>query len=74
MGRKLNAGFMKEYYRLANIRPTGYMTMPFGEYEFHSGEFGNELERYLYDYDLLKTKATQVGRPSRPISSKDSAT
>ena len=46
---------------LTNIRPTGYMTMPFGEYEFHSGEFGNELERYLYDYDLLKTKATNVG-------------
>lgn len=52
---------MKEYYRLVNMRPTGYMTMPFGEYEFHSGEFGNELERYLYDYDLLKTKATNVG-------------
>ena len=60
MGRKLMP-LMKEYYRLTNIRPTGYMTMPFGEYEFHSGEFGNELERYLYDYDLLKTKATNVG-------------
>ena len=60
MGRKLMP-LMKEYYQLTNIRPTGYMTMPFGEYEFHSGEFGNELERYLYDYDLLKTKATNVG-------------
>ena len=60
MGRKLMP-LMKEYYRLVNMRPTGYMTMPFGEYEFHSGEFGNELERYLYDYDLLKTKATNVG-------------
>lgn len=48
---------VKEYYRLTNIRPTLYMSMPYGDWEFHSGEFGNELERYLYAYDQLKEKA-----------------
>lgn len=48
---------VKEYYRLTNIRPTPYMSMPYGDWEFHSGEFGNELERYLYAYDQLKEKA-----------------
>lgn len=57
---------LDEYYKLTNIRPTEYMTMPYGEDEFHSGEFGNELERYLYDFDLLKMKADQIekGLPS----------
>ena len=47
---------MEEYYRLTNIRQPAYMAMPYGDTEFHSGEFGNELERYLYAYDQLKSK------------------
>ncbi len=53
---------VKEYYRLTNIRPTPYMSMPYGDWEFHSGEFGNELERYLYAYDQLKEKALKLER------------
>ncbi len=51
---------VKEYYRLTNIRPTPYMSMPYGDWEFHSGEFGNELERYIYNYDLLKEKVLKL--------------
>ena len=47
---------MEEYYRLTSIRQPTYMSMPYGDTEFHSGEFGNELERYLHAYDQLKTK------------------
>ena len=47
---------MEEYYRLTSIRQPAYMAMPYGDTEFHSGEFGNELERYLYAYDQLKIK------------------
>ena len=47
---------MEEYYRLTSIRQPAYMAMPYGDTEFHSGEFGNELERYLYAYDQLKSK------------------
>ncbi len=53
---------IKEYYRLTNIRPTAYMAMPYGDWEFHSGEFGNELERYLYDFDKLKAQVEQIER------------
>ncbi len=53
---------MKEYYRLTNIRQPEYMKMPFGDNEFHSGEFGNELERYLYAYDILKQQVDEAGR------------
>ena len=53
---------MKEYYRLTSIRQPEYMIMPFGNMEFHSGEFGNELERYLYAYDQLKAKVTGTER------------
>ncbi len=53
---------MKEYFRLTNIRESEYMTMPFGDNEFHSGEFGNELERYLYAYDVLKQQVDQAER------------
>ena len=49
-----------EYYHLTNIRPTEYMAMPYGDSEFHSGEFGNELERYLYDFDQLKAKVDDI--------------
>ena len=44
--------------------------MPYGETEFHSGEFGNELERYLFLYDQLKAKAESVER-SLPNEQKD---
>ena len=53
---------MKEYYRLTSIRQPEYMIMPFGNMEFHSGEFGNELERYLYAYDQLKAKVAGIER------------
>lgn len=53
---------MKEYYRLTSIRQPEYMMMPFGNMEFHSGEFGNELERYLYAYDQLKAKVAGIER------------
>lgn len=61
---------MAEYYRLTNIRRPEYMAMPFGDNEFHSGEFGNELERYLYAYDQLKRKAENLER-KLPDSQKD---
>lgn len=51
---------IEEYYRLTNLRPTEYMAMPYGDWEFHSGEFGNELERYLYDYDKLKAQVAEI--------------
>ena len=51
---------MEEYYRLTSIRQPAYMAMPYGDTEFHSGEFGNELERFLYNYDLLKTKTVNI--------------
>ena len=53
---------LEEYYRLTSIRQPAYMAMPYGDTEFHSGEFGNELERYLYRYDQLKTKVESIGR------------
>ena len=53
---------MEEYYRLTSIRQPAFMGMPYGDTEFHSGEFGNELERYLYAYDLLKTKTANLER------------
>lgn len=61
LGKKL-LPIIEEYYRLTNIRPTEYMAMPYGDWEFHSGEFGNELERYLYDYDKLKAKVADIER------------
>ena len=53
---------MEEYYRLTSIRQPAYMVMPYGDMEFHSGEFGNELERYLYRYDQLKAKVEGIER------------
>ncbi len=61
---------MEEYYRLTNIRQPAYMAMPYGDTEFHSGEFGNELERYLYRYDQLKANAERIER-SLPADQKD---
>ena len=55
LGKRIQP-LMEEYYRLTSIRQPAYMTMPYGDTEFHSGEFGNELERYLYAYDQLKSK------------------
>ncbi len=51
---------LKEYYRLTSIRQPEYMVMPYGDTEFHSGEFSNELEKYLYAYDILKKKVSDV--------------
>lgn len=51
---------MREYYRLTSIRQTEYMSMPYGDMEFHSGEFCNELEHYLYDYDQLKARVSKI--------------
>ena len=55
LGKRIQP-LMEEYYRLTSIRQPAYMAMPYGDTEFHSGEFGNELERYLYAYDQLKSK------------------
>lgn len=55
LGKRIQP-MMEEYYRLTSIRQPAYMAMPYGDTEFHSGEFGNELERYLYAYDQLKSK------------------
>lgn len=52
---------MREYYRLTSIRQTEYMSMPYGDMGFHSGEFCNELEHYLDDYDHLKAKVSKLG-------------
>ena len=60
-GRKIMP-LMEEYYRLTNIRHSAYMAMPYGDTKFHSGEFGNELERFLYRYDLLKAKTESIER------------
>lgn len=52
---------MSEYYRLTSIRKSEYMVKPYAPgTEFHSGEFGNELERYLYSYEKLMTKVETV--------------
>lgn len=69
LGRTLTP-IMTEYYRLTAIRQPTFMVKDFGDTEFHSGEFGNELERYLYAYDLLKTKVDNLER-SVPSESKD---
>ena len=61
---------MEEYYRLTSIRQPAYMMMPYGDTEFHSGEFGNELERYLYCYDQLKSRVEDIER-TLPNSQKD---
>jgi hypothetical protein len=60
-GRKIMP-LMEEYYRLTSIRHSAYMAMPYGDTKFHSGEFGNELERFLYRYDLLKAKTESIER------------
>ncbi len=61
---------MEEYYRLTSIRQPAYMAMPYGDTEFHSGEFGNELERYLYCYDQLKSRVESIER-NLPAEQKD---
>lgn len=53
---------MEEYLRLTAIRKPEYMDKSYGDMEFNSGEFGNELERYLQMYDLLKDKVTAIER------------
>ena len=61
LGKRIQP-LMEEYYRLTSIRQPAYMAMPYGDTEFHSGEFGNELERYLYAYDQLKAKVEHIER------------
>lgn len=61
---------MEEYYRLTSIRQPAYMIMPYGDTEFHSGEFGNELERHLYYFEQLKAKAVAIER-TLPAGQKD---
>ena len=68
-GKKIQP-LMEEYYRLTSIRQPAYMAMPYGDTEFHSGEFGNELERFLYNYDLLKTKTVNIEK-TLPAGQKD---
>lgn len=51
---------MTEYYRLTAIRKPESMNQLYGEMEFNSGEFGNELERYLLMYDQLKEKVANI--------------
>ncbi len=68
-GKKIQP-LMEEYYRLTSIRQPAYMSMPYGDTEFHSGEFGNELERYLYAYDQLKNKVEAIER-TLPATQKD---
>lgn len=53
LGKQL-VPLVTEYYRLTSIRKSEYMVKPYAPgTEFHSGEFGNELERYLYSYEKL---------------------
>jgi len=61
---------LEEYYRLTSIRQPAYMAMPYGDTKFHSGEFGNELERYLYSYDRLKAKVANLEK-SLPANQRD---
>ncbi len=68
-GKKIQP-LMEEYYRLTSIRQPAYMAMPYGDTEFHSGEFGNELERFLYNYDLLKTKTVNIEK-TLPANQRD---
>ena len=68
-GKKIQP-LMEEYYRLTSIRQPAYMAMPYGDTKFHSGEFGNELERFLYNYDLLKTKTVNIEK-TLPANQRD---
>lgn len=61
---------MEQYYRLTSIRKPAFMSMPYDDTEFHSGEFGNELERYLYAYDKLKTQTEKIER-TLPVNQRD---
>ena len=69
MGKRI-APVMEQYYRLTSIRQPAYMSLPYGDTEFHSGEFGNELERYLYAFDQLKAKVESIER-NLPANQKD---
>lgn len=51
---------MKEFYRLTAVRKPEFMNQKYGDMEFNSGEFGNELERYLLMFDQLKSKVTTI--------------
>lgn len=53
---------MQEFYRLTSICQPAFIGQDFGDMAFHSGEFGNELERYLYAFDKLRAEATRLKR------------
>lgn len=53
---------MQEYYRLTSICQPEFIGQDFGDMAFHSGEFGNELERYLYAFDTLRAEASRLKR------------
>lgn len=72
---------MTEYYRLTAIRKPEFMGFnqvelnkkiysrgwsPVQDTEFSAGEFGNELERYLNDYENIRAKADDIARSLRP--------
>ncbi len=72
---------MTEYYHLCGIRRPEFMGwnqvevdgkrykngwMPVQDTEFSADEFGNELERYLSDFDRVKSQIDQVEKTLRP--------
>ncbi|MBM6993730.1 MAG: glycosyl hydrolase 115 family protein [Prevotella sp.] len=72
---------MTEFYRLCGIRHPEFMGWnqveldkkkydrgwsPVQDTEFSADEFGNELERYLADYDAIKKQIDQVEKTLRP--------
>lgn len=79
-GRKL-APVMTEFYRLTTLRKPEFMgwnqveldknkyprgLSPAGDSEFSAVAFGNELERYLDDYERLKKQVTEIECNIRP--------
>ncbi len=72
---------MTEFYRLCGIRRPEFMGWsqveldrqryphgwsPVQDTEFAADEFGNELERYLNDFEALRTRMEAAGRLVRP--------
>lgn len=72
---------MTEFYRLCGIRRPEFMGWnqveldkkkyergwsPIQDTEFNAEEFGNELERYLADFEAVKKQIDRVGKTIRP--------
>lgn len=79
-GRQL-VGPMTEFYRLAGIRRPEFMGWnqveldkkryargwsPVQDTDFNAEEFGNELERYLADYEAVKRQIAEVEKVIKP--------